>query len=343
MVFSVNRRNILTGICGLGITSIAGCSSSDDSPEESSTDPSTDSSTDEGETTSTQSEESTTPQSANVSVGEIVSDDTLSMVVRNVSRTSSISEFQEADDGNEFVVVRLAVKNVTDEIDANVSGLFQTRIKDSENYTYSSTISGADNAFQPGILSPGEVARGDLYYEVPEDASGLTMQYDFSGFSLFSFNRVTIDLENQASSIEDVSQNLRVETYSTGESVEFEGLEVTVNSVEYQSSVGSFAQADQGNEFAIVDITTTNNTDEEISVSSLLQMESKDGRGFSYSGSLTASSQLDQGYPQGSPLGPGETRRGKVAYEVPQDIETLYWTFEFSVFVDGFKTFWELK
>lgn len=339
----MDRRKVLTGICGLGIAGIAGCSSGGDQSEGDSADSSTPSSSGGEEGTTTQTEEDTTPQSANVPVGEVVSDDTLSMVVRNVSRTSNISDFQEADQGNEFVVVRLVVKNITDNSDTNVSGLFQTRIKDSENYTYSSTIAGTDKAFQAGTLSPGEVARGDLYYEVPEDASGLTMQFDFSGVSLFDYNRVTIDLENQADSIEDLSQNLRVETYATGESAEFEGLEVTVNSVEYQSSIGSFTEASQGNEFAIVDITTTNNTDEEISVSSLLQMECKDGRGFSYSGSLTASSQLDQAYPQGSPLGPGETRRGKIAYEIPEDVETLYWTFEFSLFVDGFKTFWQLE
>lgn len=67
------------------------------------------------------------------------------------------------------------------------------------------------------------------------------------------------------------------------------------------------------------------------------------GRGFSYSGSLTAMSQLDQAYPQGSSLGPGEERRGKVPYEIPTDAEPLYWMFEFSVLVNGYKTFWQLR
>jgi hypothetical protein len=212
-----------------------------------------------------------------------------------------------------------------------------------ERYTYQPAIVGTDRLFQAGTLSPGEVARGDLYYQVPQEAEDLTMQFDFSGVSIFDYNRVTIDLSNRADAIADLSQDLRVNIHSEGDGMELGGLEVTLNSVEYESTLGPFAQAADGREYAIVDISTVNGTEEQLSVSTLLQMECKDGRGFSYSGSITAMSQLDRAYPQGSPLGPGEERRGKIPYEVPTSANNLYWMFEFAVFVEGHKVFWQLR
>lgn len=340
----MDRRSYLA----LGTALLAGCSSSggeEEAENTQSTDQPTQTPTDTPTQTATQTTttQESTPQSASASIGEVIEDDTLQMVVREISRTESISEFQEAGEGNEFVVVRMAVKNITEDFDIPISSFLQTRIKDTENYTYQPTIGGTAKAFQGGILAPGEVSRGDLYFEVPSDASGLTMQFDFSGTSVFEYNRAIVDLSSQADSIADLSQSLNVDIHSVGEAVEYEGLQVTVNSVSYETSLGQFTEAEDGNEFAIVDISTANNTDEEISVSSLLQMKSKDGRGFSHQVSISAMSQLDRSYPQGSPLGAGETRRGKVPYEVPADTDELYWTFGFSSFVDGFKEFWTLK
>lgn len=344
----MRRRHYLA----IGATLLAGCSSSDggnsgdnqdpttQAPTETPTEASTKTSTPTSQETQT---EEPTAESATVPIGEVVEDNTLQMVVREISRTQQLGEFTEASEGSVFVVIRLAVKNITEESDTNISGFTQTRIKDSQNYTYDPSIVGNDLQFRGGVISPGEVARGDLYFEVPEDAEDLTMQFDFSGFSLFEYNRVTVDLSESADSIADVSQDLQVDVHSEGYTAEFEGLQTTLNSVEYETSLGEYTEAAEGFEYAIIDITTTNGTEEEISVSTLLQMESKDGLGFSYAPSITAMSQLDRAYPQGSPLGPGEERRGKVVYEVPVDTDELYWMFEFGVFVDGFKVFWQLK
>ena len=265
------------------------------------------------------------------------------MVVSGMEKTTEIGEFQEAESGNTFVVVDLGIKNRTSSEFINFSGLLQTRLKDSEDYTYDQTIAVTGNTFQGGQIAPGEVSRGDVVYEVPEDASGLTMQFDFQAFSLFDFSRLEIDLSEEAGNPTELEQNLQVDIYGTGDTVEFQDVQVALNSVETTTELGSFAQAEEGNEFVIADVTTTNNTEEELTISTALQMVVKDGNGFSYSTSLTASSSLDQNYSQGSPLAPGETRRGKVAYEVPTGTSPLYWVFEFSLWVDGSKTFWQVR
>lgn len=338
----VQRRNFLaaTGVFATGV--VAGCT--DESGDGNDGSDGSGDGGDGGDSTPTATASPTEgSQTATVPVGEVVDGDRMSMVVRGVTTQNSLGEFQEADSGNTFVIVQLVVKNTTSSDFISFSGFLQTQVKDSENYTYSQSIVGTGRTFQGGQLAPGEVSRGNLVYEVPEDAEGLTLQFDFQAFSFFNFERVTVDLSEQASSNADLSQSLNVEVHSVGDEVSYDDIAVSVNGIEFESSLGSFAQAEEGNEFAIVDITTTNDTNEEKSISTLLQMKMKDGTGSSYDLSLSALTSLNQPYNESQPLASGESRRGKVPFEVPQGVSPLYWIFEFNVWVDGDKTFWNVR
>lgn len=330
---------------------LAGCASDDgpepvsdtseditSSPGGNQTTEETDESDTESETEETDTTESLT--TAEATVGDVVRGETLAMVVRDVTRTTEIGEFQEADPGNEFVVVRMAVKNITQDTYLGFSSVFQTTLRDDEDYAYDPTFAVTDQTLASGQLVPGEVTRGDVVFEVPEGASGLAMYFDFEAFDVLDFDRVTIDLESAAASTGDLSMSLGVDVYDPGQTIEYDGLSAALNSVRRESSLGSFTEAEQGNEFLITDVSITNETGEEKSVSTLLQMVVKDGIGFSYSPSISATSQLSRGFSQGSPISEGETRRGEIAYEVPTDASALYWTFEFTLFTEGDKVFW---
>lgn len=356
----MDRRKFINAVGGSVLAGIAGCTGGGDgedgggddstptaTAEPPDTEPNDDTPTD-SEDTPTETQEPTdspTPESrsANVAVGELVEGDNLSMVIRGVEETTQIGDFQEADEGNVFHIVRLVVKNTTQDRFINFSGFLQTSLKDSEGYNYSQTIASTGQTFQGGSLAPGEVSRGDIVFETPEDASGLTLQFDFQAFALFQFDRVVVNLENQAGTIADLTQNLQVDIQSPGDEVSYGDTAVTLNSVDFTTKIGSYAEAEEGNEFAVVDITTTNNSDEEKQISTLLQMLVKDDRGNSYGFSISGTTGLDRAYDESTPLGPGEERRGKMAYEVPADASQLYWIFEFTLWNDGDKTFWALK
>ena len=278
-----------------------------------------------------------------VAVGEVASGENLSMVVEGVERTTSLDEFQSADEGNVFVVVTLAVKNTTANEFLNFSGFLQTAIEDSEDYSYDQTFAATDNTFDGGQLAPGEVSRGDLVYEVPEDASGLVLTFDFEAFSFTRLQRVTIDLSEQAASAATLDQNLQVDVHDPGTAVTYEDVTVTLNSVRFSEQVGDFASAADGREYAIVNVTTDNGTDEELTVSTLLQMGVKDDIGNTYDLDFAAQSELDRAYNEGQPIAAGGSRRGELAFEVPQSADRLYWTFEFTLWTDGDKTFWQLR
>jgi hypothetical protein len=338
----MRRRNLIRVLAAGGV-SVAGCTGGDggSSPETSST-----SAAETSTASTTEKADATTAEAsgtASVPVGEVVEGDQLSMVVRSVEKTESLGEYQEADQGNTFLLVRLAVKNSTSDAFLNFSGFLQTSLKDGSGYNYSQTIAATGKTFTGGQLAPGEVSRGDIAYEVPKDASDFTLQFDFQAISFFEFDRVTVNLSEQASGIADLQQDLAVETHGTGETVTREQTSVTVNSVEFEEELGSLASAEEGHEYAVIDITTENGTDEEQRISTLLQMLVKDGSGWSYQMSITGTSALTQSYEEATPLAPDEKRRGKLAYEVPKDAKPLYWAFEFSLWVNGDKTFWKFR
>ncbi|UPV74163.1 DUF4352 domain-containing protein [Halorussus limi] len=341
----MQRRKL---IAALGAGLFAGCTGSE------STTPTTDGTSatpttaaeEAGTDATTGSESATETDSASakaIRVGERVDDEQMSMVVRGVEKTEQLGEFSKASSGNTFVVVRLAVKNTTTDAYLDFSGFLQTRLKDGSDYTYDQTITASGRTFTGGQLVPGEVARGDLVYEVPKDASGLTLQFDFQAVSFLTLDRVSVDLESAASSADDLKQNLQVDVHSEGDAVSNGGVEVMVNGVEFTEQLGDLTSAGEGKEFAVVDIATTNGTGKAQNISTALQMLAKDGRGRTYPMSVGAAASLDRSYDQTSALADGETRRGKVAYEVPKGVSPLYWAFEFSLWTNGDKTFWKLR
>jgi hypothetical protein len=263
------------------------------------------------------------------------------MVVRSVETTESINQFQEADSGNTFYVVRMAVKNTSSDF-LNFSGFWQARITDSADYTYNATFAATEHPLGSDVLAAGEVSRGDLVFELPKDASGLDLQFDFTAFSLFDFDRVTVTLDEQADSIADLSQSLQIPINKIGDSVSNGDVTVTLNSVRTEEELGPYTQAKDGEQFHITNITVTNETDEPLSVSTILQMAIKDGSGLTYGNDLGGTSALDRAYAQGSDMSPGGSRRGELAYALPKDITTAYWTFNFYDFAVERKAFWEI-
>lgn len=281
------------------------------------------------------------PERVEAVIGELIESDDMQLVVENFERGVEW-EYFEPEEGNEFATVSVALKNISSEF-LNVNNLLQTRIKDDENYSYTQTFLGGDEpTFNDGQFAPGEVERGAINFELPVDASGLKLVWDFDIGLLEGIDRVTVDLENETS-IHTLEQNLQIEVYDVGTTIEFKDTQVTVNDVRVEEQLGTYAEPDEGNEYVVVDISIENQTGEERYISTFLQMLVKDGDGYSYQEDFTATSQLDKPFVEGTPLADGETRRGEVVYEVEEGLSPLYWVFEFSLWTDGDKTFWELR
>ena len=344
-----SRRTYLLSLAGIVASgALAGCSSDDTRPPEQVTDENQDSGETAEDTSGSEetpqggsnTDEESTPRTTQAALGDVIEGPRLALVAYDAERTTELGRFTRADAGNEFVVIEMAAKNKSSDEFISFSSFLQVTLRDSESYEYNRAITGIDNSLQSGELAPGEVTRGAIVFEVPEDTAGLTLNVDLSE-SVFQYSRATIDLETQGSG-RTLSQDLRVPIYAVGDTLEYETTRFTVNGVR-TSMGGDFSSPDAGNEFLIADITVENRGDEELQVSTLLQMEVKDSEGRTDSTSITAMSTLDRGFSQGQPIAPGSDRRGEVAFEVERGLSPLYLVMNFDIFAEGDKSFFQLR
>lgn len=309
----------MTGTIALSSSALAGCNGGDTGNGD-------DSDGDGGGNETDSSDEggdgSSADQTASAFVGEVVKGDGMALVVRSVERTPQIGDYQEADDWNTFVILQMAVKNKADEF-ANFSSYFQATLENPDGVAYEASFNITENPLQSGLLASGEVTRGDLVFEVPEDDTDLTLSMDLSSFDLFNYSRVEVVLTEEADSVGDVEQSLNVDVNDVGSEVSHEDVTVTLHGVRTETELGQYTQAEEGHEYVIPDIEIENGQDEELQVSTLLQMAMKNEAGLSYSVSLD-SRQLDQKFSEQQPIAAGDNRRGELAYELPQDREQTF-------------------
>jgi len=340
-----SRRRYLHTLAGLtGAVALAGCSSDDVAPPEQVDDEETDAGASPTSTDTAASTAEPTEQpvggTATASLGEVIEGNRLALVAYSAERTTTVGEYTEADAGNEFVVVDMAAKNKADSEYINFSSFLQLTVRDSESYEYdqSFTFSGAE--LDSGELAPGEVTRGIVAFELPQEASGLTLTVDLDE-SLFNYDRATVDLDGRGSG-RTLTQDLSVPVYDVGDTVAYEATRLTVNSV--RTSMGAdYFTPDAGNEFVVLDITVANTGTEELNVSTFLQMSLKSDAGRSYDTSFVGSSVLDREFSQTNPIQPDSQRRGEIAFEAPRGLSPLYLVMDFDYFAEGDRTFFRLR
>ena len=127
------------------------------------------------------------------------------------------------------------------------------------------------------------------------------------------------------------------QSFNIGDTVRLGGLELTVNGV--RASFGNdFWEPDEGSYFLYIDVAFRNTGDEPTVVSSLLQMELQDAKGFQYSVDFTAIAANDKAAPEGE-IAPGGFVRGEIGYQIPIDATGLIWKFSGDVFRLGEATY----
>jgi hypothetical protein len=108
-----------------------------------------------------------------IKIGDIV-------LTVNEVQTPKASQFAKPDKGMRFLVVDVTIENKASNA-ANLSSMLQMQLKDTSGQAYSVDLmaSAASGGKAPdGELAPGEKIRGQIGYQVPEDAKGLTFVFD---------------------------------------------------------------------------------------------------------------------------------------------------------------------
>lgn len=97
-----------------------------------------------------------------------------------------------------------------------------------------------------------------------------------------------------------------------GDTVDFNGVEVTLNGVRTDKKGGTFLTPDN-DQYVIANVTVKNNTDEEVNVSSIANFSLFDDASYEYNITITEDM---KGNLDGKIL-PGRSMRGEVAFDVP--------------------------
>lgn len=121
-------------------------------------------------------------------------------------------------------------------------------------------------------------------------------------------------------------QKQKQETFKVGDTVKFDGLNVTLSKV--RESKGDEFMDPQNDKFLVIQLEIENTTDKAQTVSSMLQMNLVDKEGVSMDYSITGD---EKGKLDGE-IGPGRKMKGEIAFDVT---ESEYYEF---IFEDPFTT-----
>jgi len=275
-------------------------------------------------------------------VGRAVADSTLALVVQGSQRRSAIGGVTAAE-GDEFVIVQLAVKNLTDDTALSLGDLENFSLQDDDGNSHSWRVipSASGSIFATGLLVPGETLRGLVTFEVPEGTTPRELSFDVS-MSAAALEGVTVDLTQRADRITVFSQDLRIPVREVGKRASEASIAATVESFRTTGTIGE-VEAGEEFEFAVPEISVENNTDAEISFGLVGQLTVHDNRGSLYRIAKSATPQLDEEFPWTVQVPAGATRRGEVAYTVPVDLSPLYFAADLSAMGQETKLFWQLR
>lgn len=131
------------------------------------------------------------------------------------------------------------------------------------------------------------------------------------------------------------SSNNEKTEFKVGETADYKGVQVSV--LNYEESTGNeFGTPADGKVFVFVNMEITNNTDDEISVSSMVSFESYAGDyKLDYSSeALMAASVEDKQQLDGS-ISPGKKLQGYLGLEVPSDWQTIEVYYKDNIWLDS--------
>lgn len=134
---------------------------------------------------------------------------------------------------------------------------------------------------------------------------------------------VTSESSNNAKIQEDIDTNVEKTTFQVGEVAEYKDVQVSVLSYE-ESSGNNWGTPEDGNVFVFLNVEITNNSDEEIGVSSLVSFDEYcDDYKLDYSSNAFMALSTENMQQLDGSIATGKKMNGYLCVEVPTDWETI--------------------
>lgn len=138
----------------------------------------------------TQEQEQEKPKVETFKIGDSVKAGNLVFTV-NSTRTDEGNEFIKPAEGKIYYIVDVTVENTGDESEV-VSSLMMFKLFDADGYNYSVTFGPETKGSVDGEVAAGRKIRGELVFEIPEEATGLELQIDPT---VFGSGQIIVNLD----------------------------------------------------------------------------------------------------------------------------------------------------
>ena len=99
-------------------------------------------------------------------------------IVFTVNSIENGSSYFPSEPGYQYIVVDVTIENQTDEVYKERSQLYLTemfKVSDSEGYQYDPSLFGNTRGSLEAEIQPQNKLRGQISFEIPTDAEGLTL------------------------------------------------------------------------------------------------------------------------------------------------------------------------
>lgn len=298
-------------------------------PEESLTETETENVTNEASAEQTKEESSEPEEQAQPTeqnakdeyhVGDSVQADNLKFTYAESGEFHTDNSFMQPDKGNKLIFLRFVVENVSSSGEGYISSLDFNCFADgyaADDYY------GGDNDLS-ATLSPGRCTEGCVYFEIPQDAQQVEVEYEVN---LFTEKKIKFIYDGDLNSEITLSANTEESenAYSVGDTVEAKGMTIRYLSCEEYVSDNMFIQPEEGNHYIRLEFEFENTGSSDQSVSAFSFDCYADGKACeqSYLGGDTLSASLSA----------GRKVKGSVIFEVPSNAQTVeveyladYWT-----------------
>ena len=253
-------------------------------------------------------------------VGDSVQADKLMLTYAESGEFHPDNSFMQPDEGNKLIFLRFVVENISSSGDGYISSFDFNCFADgyaAEDYY------GGDNDLS-ATLSPGRSTEGCVYFEIPQDAQQVEVEYEVN---LFTEKKIKFVYDGDLNSEITLSANTEgsENAYSVGDTVEAKGMTIRYLSCEEYVSDNMFIQPEEGNHYIRLEFEFENTGSSDRSVSAFSFDCFADGKACeqSYLGDDTLSASLSA----------GRKVKGSVIFEVPLNAQTVeveyladYWT-----------------
>ncbi len=243
-------------------------------------------------------------------VGDILKDGDLEIVYMSSGEYTEANEFMQPAEGNKYIYVQFAFENISASHDASVSAYSFECYADGYN---ADMYYGAEDTLS-STLSAGRSTSGYLYFEVPEEAQEIEIEYETN---VFTEEKITFVYEGNMDSGYEVETNAAATegAFSVGDMAESKQLKISYLSCFADDSYGMFSEPKEGYHYVTCEFEFENISDSDQHVSSFEFDCFADG--------IACEDAYFRDDALSATLSAGRKGKGTVTFEIPDNAQTV--------------------